>query len=127
MSFKNVLNRLKDATRGQRGDTRVTVQVGDLKELLLDYERIDEALRVPDECCATGQSCDYEVCTINGEQQCKYCGKEHPDMQSPRITEQDSREIKPDAYVPVHTRTGEYLWANTVTSLDQDQDRKSVV
>jgi len=33
-----------------------------------------------DECCATGQSCEYEICTLNGEQQCKYCGKEHPDM-----------------------------------------------
>ena len=51
------------------------------------------AVAVPDECCATGQSCDYEICTLNGEQQCKYCGKEHPDMSSPRITEQDAREI----------------------------------
>ena len=33
-----------------------------------------------DECCATGQSCEYEVCTLNGEQQCKYCGKEPSDM-----------------------------------------------
>jgi hypothetical protein len=47
---------------------------------------------VPDECCATGQSCDYEVCTLNGEQQCKYCGKEHPYM----VTHQLPAVVVPD-------------------------------
>jgi hypothetical protein len=33
-----------------------------------------------DECAASGQSCDYITVTSNGEKQCKYCGKQHPDM-----------------------------------------------
>jgi hypothetical protein len=30
---------------------------------------------VPDECCATGQSCSYAADGPNGERQCRYCGK----------------------------------------------------
>ncbi|WP_324271116.1 hypothetical protein SOP91_00200 (plasmid) [Enterobacter hormaechei] len=30
---------------------------------------------VPDECVATGQSCEYAPEGMNGEMQCKYCGK----------------------------------------------------
>lgn len=30
---------------------------------------------VPDECVATGQSCEYAPDGMNGEMQCKYCGK----------------------------------------------------
>lgn len=30
---------------------------------------------VPDECVATGQSCEYVPDGMNGEMQCKYCGK----------------------------------------------------
>lgn len=50
---------------------------------------------VPDECCATGQSCDYEICTLNGGRQCKYCGKKHTDMQSPAVAVPDGFKLVP--------------------------------
>lgn len=34
---------------------------------------------VPDECAATGQSCEYAPEGMNGEMQCKYCGKSEKD------------------------------------------------
>ncbi|HED5782862.1 TPA: hypothetical protein R5O69_004394 [Enterobacter hormaechei] len=34
---------------------------------------------VPDECAATGQSCEYAPDGRNGEMQCKYCGKSEKD------------------------------------------------
>jgi hypothetical protein len=37
--------------------------------------RPKEEVLVPDECVATGQSCEYAPDGRNGEMQCKYCGK----------------------------------------------------
>lgn len=34
---------------------------------------------IPDECVASGQSCEYAADGPNGEMQCKYCGKEQGD------------------------------------------------
>ena len=49
----------------------------------------ESAAAVSDECCATGESCIYEVCALNGKQQCKYCGKGRPDMQSTAVVVPD--------------------------------------
>lgn len=55
MSFSNTLNRLREATKGQRGrNGDVLVSAFDLRDLLTDYDRIDSKYR------ALHQSADHE-------------------------------------------------------------------
>lgn len=85
------INDLRDVAIKYHGAQQLREQIASIVRPLL---RKSPAVAVHDECCATGQSCEYEVCTLNGEQQCKYCGKDHPGMQSPqRVTEQDAAAI----------------------------------
>lgn len=45
------------------------------KSLSTGSRPVDNWDGVPDECAATGQSCEYAPEGMNGEMQCKYCGK----------------------------------------------------
>jgi hypothetical protein len=45
------------------------------KSLSTGSRPVDKWDGVPDECVATGQSCEYAPDGMNGEMQCKYCGK----------------------------------------------------
>lgn len=41
--------------------------------------------RVPDECCATGQSCEYAYDTVVKAYQCRYCGGQPPASWTPPL------------------------------------------
>lgn len=49
------------------------------KSLSTGSRPVDKWDGVPDECAATGQSCEYAPEGMNGEMQCKYCGKSEDD------------------------------------------------
>lgn len=59
------------------GDDEESQQIN--KSLSTGSRPVDKWDGVPDECAATGQSCEYAPEGMNGEMQCKYCGKSEDD------------------------------------------------
>lgn len=72
-------------TRSEFGDTLSEALRKHFTGNDLDSQQVNKSLStgskpkpevmVPDECVATGQSCEYAPDGMNGEMQCKYCGK----------------------------------------------------
>lgn len=66
MSFSNTLNRLREAAKGARSSNGdVFVSAYDLRDLLNDYDRINEKLR--NESCRTVHVTKHKNLSPNGE------------------------------------------------------------